>query len=151
MKESSTTEAAASGDMGTSPGVESRYGAPRRRFSAKSQRWMILGALLLALAAMVYFTVGNAVGQITHNDVGYTIVSDTEAEVDFQVTKDFDATVQCMVHVLDNSYAVVGADIVTLGPQGGSNPEDRSQYYSTDVRTESRGVTGVVDSCWDAD
>ncbi len=112
---------------------------------------MILGAFLLTLAAMIYVTVANAVDQIDHNDVGYTIASDTEAEVDFQVTKDFDATVQCMVQVLNSSYAVVGADIVTLGPQDGSNPEDRSQYYSTDVRTESRGVSGVVDSCWHAD
>ncbi|GAA1145185.1 hypothetical protein GCM10009672_15580 [Nesterenkonia lutea] len=109
---------------------------------------MILGTLLLALAAMIYFTVGNSIGQITHNDVGYTITSDTEATVDFQVTKDLDATARCMIHVLDSSYAVVGAEIVTLGPQEGTGPEDRTQYYSTDVRTETRGVTGMVDSCW---
>lgn len=145
MTESSTTDAAASTEL------ESRYGAPRRSVPVKSQRWMIIGALVLAFGALVYVTVGNTVGQLTHNDVGYTITSDTEASVDFEVSKDLDATVQCMVHVLDNSYAVVGARVVTIGPQEGSNPADRSEYYRTDMRTESRGVTGVVDSCWDVD
>ncbi|WP_235181086.1 hypothetical protein [Nesterenkonia sp. AN1] len=44
MTESSTTDAAASTEL------ESRYGAPRRSVSAKSQRWMILGALVLPSA-----------------------------------------------------------------------------------------------------
>lgn len=143
MTESSTTDAESSTEL------ESRYGARRRSASPKSQRWMIIGALILALGAMVYFTVGNAVGQITHNDVGYTIISDTEATVDFEVSKDHDVTVQCMIHVLDNSYAVVGARVITIGPHEGSEPGDRSEYYRTELRTESRGVTGVVDSCWD--
>ncbi|MCH8571677.1 DUF4307 domain-containing protein [Nesterenkonia sp. AY15] len=145
MTESSTTDAAASTEL------QSRYGTPRRSASARSQRWMIIGALVLAFGAIVYFTVGNAVGQLTHNDVGYRIISDTEASVDFEVSKDQDATVQCMIHVLDNSYAVVGARVITIGPHEGSSPGDRSEYYRTEVRTESRGVTGVVDSCWDVD
>lgn len=129
--------------------ITERYGAPRRSPSARSQRWLIISALVAALAAAVYFTVGNSVGQITHKDVGYTIISDTRASVDYQVSKDFDATVECMVHVMDDSYAIVGAQVDTIGPHEGSGAEDRSQTFRTELRTEHRGVTGVVDSCWE--
>ena len=88
------------------------------------------------------------VGRLEYQDVGYTIESDTRASVDYQVTKDFEDTAQCMLHVLDESYAIVGARMVTLGPHEGSTGEERSQYYSSDLRTEYRGVTGIVDSCW---
>jgi len=142
MTESSTTAASTPNDVG------SRYGAPRRKVTAKSQRWMILGALILALAGFIYVAVADSIGQLTHNDVGYEIISDTEATVDFELTKDYDATAQCMIHVLDNSYAVVGARVITIGPHEGEEPGDEREYYRTDVRTESRGVTGVVDSCW---
>lgn len=129
--------------------MHERYGAPRRSPSARTQRWLIVSALAAALAAALYFTVGNAVGQISHKDVGYTIISDTRASVDYDVTKDFDASVECMVHVLDDSYAIVGAQVVTIGPHEGSGSEDRSQTFRTELRTEHRGVTGVVDSCWE--
>lgn len=129
--------------------LSERYGAPHRSPSTGAQRWLIISALVVALAAAVYFTVGNAVGQVTHQDVGYTIISDTRASVDYQVSKDFDATVECMIHVLDESYAVVGAQVVTIGPHEGSGADDRSQTFRTELRTEHRGVTGVVDSCWE--
>lgn len=129
--------------------LTARYGAPKKGPSARTQRWLIVSALVLAFAAAVYFTIGNAVGQLSYKDVGYTIHSDTAASVDYEVTKDFDATVQCSVHVLDNSYAIVGAQIVTIGPHEGTTTADRSQYYRTEMRTESRGVSGVVENCWE--
>ncbi|GAB3192515.1 DUF4307 domain-containing protein [Nesterenkonia suensis] len=128
-----------------------RYGTPRRSLAPRTRLWLVVGALIAALALAVYFTVGNTVGQMTSKDVGYVIHSDTSASVDYEVTKDFDVTVQCMVQVLDDSYAVVGAKTVTIGPHEGTSPADRSQYYRTDLRTEYRGVTGIVDSCWELD
>lgn len=129
--------------------IAERYGAPRRSPSARGQRWLIISALVAALAAAVYFTVGNAVGQITYKDVGYTIISDTRASVDYQVSKDFDATVECMIHAMDDSYAIVGAQVVTINPHEGSEADSRSQTFRTELRTEHRAVTGVVDSCWE--
>ncbi|GAA1179421.1 MULTISPECIES: DUF4307 domain-containing protein [Nesterenkonia] len=126
-----------------------RYGAPKRPLSSRTRVGLVVGALVAALAVAVYFTVGNTVGQLTSKDVGYIIHSDTSASVDYELTKDFDATVQCMVQVLDDSYAIVGAKTVTIGPHEGSGSADRSQYFRTDVRTEYRGVTGIVDSCWE--
>lgn len=128
--------------------VQNRYGAPRRALSRTTQKVAIIGALIVAAATAAWFTWGMNVGQLEYKDVGYTISSDTQASVEYQVTKDFDATAQCMLHVLDSSYAVVGSQIVTIGPHEGSGSADRSTYYSSQLRTEYRGVTGIVDSCW---
>ncbi|WP_300342286.1 DUF4307 domain-containing protein [Nesterenkonia sp.] len=128
-----------------------RYGTPRRRLSPAGQKWAVIAALGAALAAAVWFTISLGVGQVEYKDVGYTIESDTRASVDYEVTKDFDATVQCMLHVLDDSYAIVGARIVTIGPHEGSTADERSQYFRSELRTEHRGVTGIVDSCWELD
>lgn len=128
-----------------------RYGAPRRSLSIRTRGWLIAGALAAAFALAVYFTVGNTFGELTSKDVGYVIHSDTAASVDYEVTKDFDATAQCMVQVLDDAYAVVGATTVTIGPHEGTTSADRSQYFRTDLRTEHRGVTGIVESCWEMD
>lgn len=128
--------------------VQNRYGAPRRAMPRTTQKIAIIGALVVAAATAVWFTWGMNVGQLEYKDVGYTIISDTRASVEYQVTKDFDATAQCMLHVLDSSYAVVGSQIVTIGEHEGTSSSDRSAYYSTELRTEYRGVTGVVESCW---
>nr|WP_232532784.1 DUF4307 domain-containing protein [Nesterenkonia alkaliphila] len=113
-----------------------------------AQRIAVIGALVVAVATAVWSTVSMNVGRLEFQDVGYTIESDTRVSVDYEVTKDFDATAECMLHALDDSYAIVGARIVTIGPHEGSTEADRSQYYSSELRTEYRGVTGIVDSCW---
>lgn len=128
--------------------LDDRYGSPRRGLTAMAQRIAIIGALIVAVGTAVWFTVSMNVGRLEYNDVGYTIISDTRATVDYEVTKDFDATAQCMLHVLDSSYAIVGSRIVTIGPHEGSTSADRSSYYTSELRTEYRGVTGIVDSCW---
>lgn len=125
-----------------------RYGSPRRDFSPTRQKIAIIGALIVAVGTAVWFTVSMNVGRLEYNDVGYTIVSDTRASVDFEVTKDFDDTAQCMLHVLDSSYAIVGSRIVTIGPHEGNTSADRSAYYTSELRTEYRGVSGIVDTCW---
>lgn len=128
--------------------LSTRYGAPRRKPSRTAQRWAVISALTVALGAVAWFTYSLAFGQLDYQDVGYTIESETRASVDYEVTKDFDATAQCMLHVMDESYAIVGARIVTIGPHEGTSTADRSQYFRSDLRTEHLGVTGVVDSCW---
>lgn len=128
--------------------LSTRYGAPRRKPSRTAQYWAVISALTVALGAVAWFTYSLAFGQLDYQDVGYTIESETRASVDYEVTKDFDATAQCMLHVMDESYAIVGARIVTIGPHEGTSAADRSQYFRSDLRTEHLGVTGVVDSCW---
>lgn len=128
--------------------LAARYGTRRRRPSRTAQKWGVIGVLIVAVAAAVWFTVSLAFGQLEYKDVGYNIASETRASVDYEVTKDFEATAQCMLHVLDESYAIVGARIVTIGPHEGTTAAERSQYFRSDLRTEHLGVSGIVDSCW---
>ncbi|NLS10321.1 DUF4307 domain-containing protein [Nesterenkonia sp. MY13] len=126
-----------------------RYGTPtKRRITPLGQKIAVIAALVIAVAVSAWFTIGLASGQLEYQDVGYTIESDTRATVEYEVTKDFDATAQCMLHVLDESYAIVGSRLVTIGPHEGGGEADRAQYYTSELRTEYRGVSGVVDSCW---
>lgn len=129
-------------------GMAQRYGHKRRALSPRAQKWSVISALSLACAGAVWFTINMAFGQLEYNDVGYSIHSDTRATVDYEVTKDFDSTAQCMIQALDDSYAVVGSRIVTIGPHEGTTSADRSQYFRNELRTEHRAVTGIVDSCW---
>lgn len=136
-------------DGHTSPSdVSRRYGRERRGLSPRRQRILIFGALVVAVATAVWFTISLNVGRLEYQDVGYTIVSDTRTEVEFEVTKDFEDTAQCMLHALDDSYAIVGARIVTVPPHEGGGEADRSSYYNSELLTEYRAVTGIVDSCW---
>lgn len=125
-----------------------RYGAASRRPSRTAQKWGIISVLSAAVAVAAWFTASLAFGELDYQDVGYNIASETRASVDYEVTKDFDATAQCMLHVLDQSYAVVGARIVTIGPHEGSTAAERSQYFRSELRTEHLGVSGIVESCW---
>lgn len=131
--------------------LEQRYGAPRKGLSRRARVVLVIAALAAAFGVVLYFTIANSAGELRYKDVGYSISSDFSASVDYEVTKDFDTTAQCMLTVLDDSYAIVGAKTVTLGPHEGEETADRSQYYRTEVRTEARGVTGIVDDCWEVD
>lgn len=128
--------------------LASRYGHPSPKPSRAAQKWSIIAALVLGVLATAWMAFSMSIGELDYDDVGYSIDSPTRASVDYEVTKDFDDTAQCMLHVLDESYAIVGARIVTIGPHEGTTEADRSQYFRTDLRTEHLGVTGIVDSCW---
>ena len=82
-------------------------------------------------------------GAITPKDVGFTIPDASTAIVDFNVTKPSDATVECAVQVLNDSYAVVGWKTVRIGPA-----EKDTVAQRIDLRTDSLGVTGGVNTCW---
>ncbi len=69
------------------------------------------------------------------------------------MTKDPEATGQCAVQVLSSSFAVVGWEVVTIGPTPASEGTDngRTTAERVSLRTESLGVSGVVESCWIVD
>jgi hypothetical protein len=51
---------------------------------------------------------------------------------------------------MNESYAVVGWDVVTIGPNGTAAGSDggRTTAQRAMVRTDSLAVSLVVDSCW---
>ncbi|MBD7996674.1 DUF4307 domain-containing protein [Arthrobacter sp. Sa2CUA1] len=98
---------------------------------------------IAAVAAVAWMAIPSAAGSITPKDVGFSITDASTAVVDFNVTKPSDATVDCAVQVLNDSYAVVGWKTVRIGPA-----EKDTVAQRTSLRTDSLGVTGGVNSCW---
>ncbi|MGA7203707.1 MAG: DUF4307 domain-containing protein [Specibacter sp.] len=107
----------------------------------------VVGAL--ALTWILWVTVGSNTG-VDQKLVSYEVVDPTLSTVDLVVTKDPGATAKCALQALNSSYAVVGWNVITIGPNGteaGSN-KGRTTTVRGEVRTDSIAVTGVVDSCW---
>ncbi|MEB7449147.1 DUF4307 domain-containing protein [Arthrobacter koreensis] len=123
--------------------LANRYGAPKPGLSARTK--IVLGSLAgaAAVGAVVFMAIPSGAGTLTSKDVGFTIPDATSAVVDFNVTKPAEATVDCAVQVLSDSYAVVGWKTVRIPPS-----EDPTVSLSTSVRTDSLGVTGGVNACW---
>ena len=105
----------------------------------------------MAVSLAVWFTAATNAQTLDWKDVGYKIASPTQASVTFQLTKDYEDTVECAIQVLSENYAVVGWRTVTIGPETPSaenTPSDKTKYYDVDLRTDALGVTGGVNSCW---
>lgn len=115
----------------------------------------VIIAVVLAIAVIgtAIFTIATSIKQVSSKDVAFEITSPTSATVTFDVVKDPAATVQCAVQVLNESYAVVGWKVATIGANGTDAGLDggRSTTHTIALRTESLGVSGGVNACWVAD
>ncbi len=112
--------------------------------SARTKKISIIVALALTVVLTGVFTAFFALKPVSTQDVGFSIGSDDlHAVVDYQITKDPHATVECAVAVLSENYAIVGWKTVTIGPA-----EEGTTMHRTQLRLESPGVSGGVDSCW---
>ena len=86
-------------------------------------------------------------GQTDHgldtDDVGYEVLSDHSTVVHTQVSVDAGTTAKCAVQVLDKSYGIVGWKVITVPAS-----KDHTRTITTQVNTTTRGVTGLIHSCW---
>lgn len=110
-------------------------------------------ALSVGIAFAAYVTTGPGQPPVTFKDIGYSTVDQTQAEVDYQVTKQPAATAKCAIKALDSKFAVVGWKVVEIGPNEPENNPDggSTSMQRTVLRTESPAVSGVVDNCWIVD
>lgn len=125
--------------------LQQRYDRrPRRRLSARA-RWSLIGAALLAATLFVVWIVQGQSGAPTSKDVGFDLLSSAEVTADFEVTRDPDQAVRCGVEALNEDWAVVGYDEITLpaDPQA-----ERTTAHRLAVRTTNPAHTARVDSCW---
>lgn len=146
---------------GTSKTLEGRVA----KLSKKQRIGIIVTIIAVLVIGSVWFTFNGYLKPYTYKEVGYQIVSPTEAKVEFQISKRPEDTVQCAIHVLNDVYAVVGMKVVTIGPDTARDTADSPQsnvtgakevgrstssdrFYVMELRTDSEGVTGIVDSCW---
>ena len=81
------------------------------------------------------------VGAVVPEVTAYRVVSDSQLEVDYRLTRPADRAVTCTITGLDARKGIVGT-VTDEVPAG----ESRVQR-SVEIRTAQRAVTGVVDSC----
>ncbi|MFC7850519.1 DUF4307 domain-containing protein [Arthrobacter sp. NPDC057388] len=133
--------------------LANRYGRPKRRMSGKARRWAGIAALAVGMGFLAWVSTSNATASVTFKDIGYRTTDATQAEVDFQVTREPGTPVKCAVKALDSKFAVVGWKVVDIPPtpqeaQGQGADGGRTLAQRVVLRTESQAVSGVVDSCW---
>ncbi|WFP17373.1 DUF4307 domain-containing protein [Citricoccus muralis] len=138
----------------TEDSLANRYGRAQSTSNPRARRRGIIIAVVALIAAVlvtVWIAYSATADRLSWKDVGYSIASDQEASVTFQLTKEPEATVTCSVQILAENYAVVGFDTVTIGPEPEDEsrlPSDMTRYYEAPLRTDGLGVSGVVDTCW---
>ncbi|GAA1345569.1 DUF4307 domain-containing protein [Arthrobacter roseus] len=124
--------------------LANRYGAPKPGVSSRTKKISIIVALGLTIVLTGVFTAMFALKPVSTQDVGFSIgTDDLHAVVDYQITKAPESTVECAVSVLSENYAIVGWKTVTIGPS-----DEQTTAHRTQLRLESPGVSGGIDSCW---
>jgi hypothetical protein len=121
--------------------------------SGKAKRWAGIAALAVGMGFLAWVSTSNATASVTFKDIGYRTTDATQAEVDFQVTREPGTPVKCAVKALDSKFAVVGWKVVDIPAasqeaQGQTADGGRTIAQRVVLRTESQAVSGVVDSCW---
>lgn len=130
--------------------VANRYGSPKPGLPRQTRKRIIWGTLGVAVVGTAFFTWQTSVPDVTSKDVGFLIQDAGNASVDFDITKAPETTVQCAVQVLNETYAVVGWEVVEIGPNTPDEGIDngRTTTHRAQLRTESEGVSGGVNACW---
>jgi|GEM_PF-583478 len=144
---SNSSQAPASADNS----VATRYGDTKRpRVSKTTRRVIAIMALVAAVAITVWFAFSASSRMLTAKTVGYEIHNEAEAWVEFELTKEPEATVGCAVRVLTETAAVAGYKTVFIGPDEDPDAagKELTKYYDTTLRTDQLGASGEVDTCW---
>src|SRR5690606_514388 len=97
-------------------------------------------------AVAIWFGLAATSGKVSWYNAGFSIVSDEQIDVRFDVRRDPSRAVICDLHALDGDHARVGTGQVTVPPA-----ETSPTRHVEPLRTVSRAVTGYVDSCSYAD
>ena len=116
---------------------------PLPRLAPGTMRWWIVGVLGVGamVAVVIWYGLAANVGAVVPEVTAYRVVSDSQLEVDYRLTRPADRAVTCTITGLDARKGVVGT-VTDEVPAG----ESRVQR-SVEIRTAQRAVTGVVDSC----
>ncbi len=104
---------------------------------------------VLSLGWVLWVSVGGHDG-VSNKIVSYNVVDATMTTVDLSVTKNPGDTAKCALKAMNDSYAVVGWNVITVGPNGkdAGIENGHTTLVRGALRTDSLAVTGVVESCW---
>jgi hypothetical protein len=103
--------------------------------------WATVGVLaLVAVAAWLGW--GQASAPVRWQDVGFSVPTNTEATVTYDVFLYTDQPVTCYLQALNNSYGEVGVSTQQVDPANG-----REQRFTTTMSTVEEATTALVDYC----
>jgi hypothetical protein len=107
-------------------------------------RWWLVGTIgiTLAVAAVVWWGWARTAGAVTPEVVSYQVRSDTETWVEYDLARPVGVAVDCRIEALDERKGRVGVADDHVPAEG-----PRVVRREVVVRTSTRAVTGVVESC----
>jgi len=117
---------------------------PLPRPAPGTTRWWVVGTLgcLAAVAVIVWWGITTTTGSVRPEVTGYAVESDQSVRVEYDLHRPPGVAVVCRISALDSGKARVGI-VEDAVPAAGP----ASVHRSVRVRTSTRAVTGVVDSC----
>jgi hypothetical protein len=130
--------------------LANRYGGQKRVLAGRTRRNVVIAGLAAGIGIMAWMSTSLTTETVSFKDIGYSTTDSTQAEIDFQVTKEPGTAAKCAVKALDAKFAVVGWKVVDIGPNPADASADggRTTAHRVELRTESQSVSGVVDNCW---
>ncbi|WP_396277976.1 DUF4307 domain-containing protein [Glutamicibacter creatinolyticus] len=127
------------------PSLMGRYHTPKKRLSPKTRNWLITGALGVGVVGAAYAGINNFT-PISSQDVGFEIISPTQAVATVEVSYDSKNRVQCEVRAMNDSYAVVGFKTVVLEAE--ENPRHVQLKLDVPLRTDNLATTAGIEDCY---
>jgi hypothetical protein len=117
---------------------------PLPRPAPGTAKWWFVGVIgcSLGIALAVWLGLSATRDQVTWTDIGYHVVDDTGVDVSYDVNRPVGRDVTCVVRALDIHFGTVGSVRVRIPAS-----VQPSVHRETHVRTTSRAVTGVVQTC----
>ena len=142
-------DAVTTSDSPAAPSLANRYGTPKRKVSKKTQAIILAVVAVLSLAWVLWASLGMNNG-VSNKLLSYNVVDATMTTVDLSVSKAPGDTARCALKAMNDSYAVVGWNVITIGPNAKDvgSENGRTTTVRGALRTDSLAVTGVVESCW---
>jgi hypothetical protein len=117
---------------------------PIPRPAPGTAKWWVVGTIgiLLGCAMAVWLGLATTLGKPSWTDLSYHVIDDRAVDVTYLVSRPVGRDVTCAIRAMDKGFGTVGQVEVRIP---GSNAS--SVQRTTRVRTTSRAVTGVVNSC----
>lgn len=117
---------------------------PLPRPAPGTTRWWVVGVLgsLLVVGVIVWWGIVTTTGTVRPEVTGYAVESDRSVVVEYDLHRPEGVAVVCRITALDQGKGRVGTVEDAVPAQGPA-----SVHREVRVRTSSRAVTGVVDSC----
>lgn len=127
------------------PDLDARYG--RTRTSTRRTRWIVIGtAIAFVVVFALWLVWGGLLGtpaQLEANDVGHTIVNDSQVSVSWEFTVPPGTSAKCAVQALNSTFGIVGWKIVDVPASA-----LRTRKLTQTLRTSELAVSGLIYRCW---